>query len=106
MANIKSIAQVDRGPKYLDKKEQYTLQREIEKDLQLSKVRYPKRWKTRRRDASIMIFLLNSGFRLSEVVSLSLGDVEISERSGQVEVIGKGNKQRTVPLNSHARNAI
>jgi site-specific recombinase XerD len=104
--NIKSIAQVDAGPKYLDKKEQYALQRAIEKDLQLSKVRYPKRWRTRQRDASIVIFLLNSGLRLSELVSLTLNDVDISERSGRVEVIGKGNKQRTVPLNSHARTSI
>jgi integrase/recombinase XerC len=62
---------------------------------------------TRRRDASLILFLLHTGLRLSEVVALELSDVQISERKGSVLVRrGKGNKERSVPLNSEARNAI
>jgi site-specific recombinase XerD len=50
---VKSVKQVANTPKWLDKSEQYALQRAIERDLQLSRLRYPKRHVTRRRDASI-----------------------------------------------------
>lgn len=104
---IKSVKQVASAPKWLDKNEQYALQRAIEKDLQLSKLRYPKRWLTRRRDASIVLFLLNTGLRLSELVAMRLGDVQVSERKGSLLVQnGKGGKQRNIPLNSEARKAL
>jgi integrase/recombinase XerC len=105
--NIKGVANVLSGPKWLDKHEQYALSRAIENDLQLSKLRYPKRWVTRRRDASMVLFLLHTGLRLSEAVQLRLSDVQISERKGSVLVRhGKGGKQRSVPLNTEARKAL
>jgi site-specific recombinase XerD len=53
------------------------------------------------------LFLLHTGLRLSESVDLRLGDVEISERRGSVLVRnGKGSKQRSIPLNSEARQAV
>jgi integrase/recombinase XerC len=105
--DVRSIPQVSNGPKYLDKKQQYALQRAIEKDLQLSKLRYPKRWRSRQRDASMITFLLNTGLRLQESLDLHLGDIELSDRKGQVLVRqGKGRKQRTVPLNAEARKAL
>ena len=104
---VKSVQQVANAPKWLDKHEQFALQRAIERDLQLSKLRFPKRWLTRRRDASLVLFLLNTGLRLSEATALRLGDVQISERKGNVHVQnGKGGKQRNVPLNTDARNAL
>ena len=104
---IKAIRQQEHAPHYLDKKEQFALQRAIEKDLQLSKLRYPKRWVTRRRDASLTLFLLNTGLRLSELTALHLGDVQLSERKGSLLVQnGKGGKQRAVPLNTEARKAL
>ena len=104
---VKSVQQVANAPKWLDKHEQFALQRAIERDLQLSKLRYPKRWLTRRRDASLVLFLLNTGLRLSEATALRLGDIQISERKGNVHVQnGKGGKQRNVPLNTDARNAL
>jgi len=105
--NVKSVQQVASAPKWLDRREQFALQRAIERDLQLSKLRYPKRWVTRRRDASLTLFLLNTGLRLSELTALRLGDVQLSERKGSVLVQnGKGGKQRTVPLNTEARKAM
>jgi integrase/recombinase XerC len=105
--NIKGVANVARGPKWLDKHQQFALSRAIDKDLQLAKVRYPKRWLTRRRDASLVLFLLHTGLRLSEVVSLQMEDLSLSDRKGSVLVRqGKGEKQRSVPLNSEARKAL
>jgi site-specific recombinase XerD len=104
---IRLVRQVPSAPKWLGKTQQYALQRAIERDLQLAKLRYPRRVVTRRRDASLTLFLLHTGLRLSEAVALCLGDVEISERRGNVLVRnGKGGKQRAVPLNAEARQAV
>jgi len=105
--NIKGVAGVPRGPRWLDKHEQHSLLRAIENDLELAKQKYPKRWVTRRRDASLVLFLLHTGLRLSEAVELRMEDIQLSERKGSVLVQnGKGNKQRSVPLNSDARKAL
>ena len=105
--NIKGVAGVARGPKWLDKHEQHRLLRAIENDLELAKKNYPKRWVTRRRDASLVLSLLHTGLRLSEAIGLHMSDVQLSERKGSVLVQnGKGNKQRSVPLNSEARKAL
>ena len=104
---MKFVKKVRTSPKWLDKHEQFALQRAIEKDLQIAQLRYPKRWTTRRRDASMVLFMLNTGLRLSETISLNLDDLEISERKGKVLVRqGKGNKERVVPLNTTAREAV
>jgi integrase/recombinase XerC len=105
--NIKGVAGVACGPKWLDKHEQHRLLRAVENDLQLAKQKYPKRWVTRRRDASIVLFLLHTGLRLSEAIALQMDDIQLSERKGSVLIQnGKGNKQRSVPLNSDARKAL
>jgi len=105
--NIHAVPQTNPGPRYLDKKEQYALQRAIEKDMQLARLRYPKRWVSRQRDAAMVVFLLHTGLRLSEALTLQLGDVQLAERKGQVLVRqGKGGRVRTVPLNVQARKAL
>lgn len=104
---IKHVPQIPSGPKYLDKREQYALQRALEKDVQLSRLRFPKRWLARQRDASLTIFLLHTGLRLQEALDLCLADTQVSERKGQIIVRhGKGGKQRVVPLNTDARKAL
>lgn len=107
MENIKPIKTSDSTVKWLDKFQQFSLQRTIEKDLQLSELRYPSRWVTRRRDASIVIFILHTGLRLNECMSLKLENVKLRDRKGEVLVQhGKGGKQRTIPLNAEARRAL
>lgn len=54
----------------------------------------------------IIELLLQTGIRVSELVNIELTDIEISERKGKLEVIGKGNVKRTLPLNKDARKAI
>jgi len=104
---VRGVPQVEHGPRSLDKREQYAMQRAIEKDLQLSRIRYPRRWRTHQRDASMAIFLLHTGLRLSEALSLRLDDFQITERKGLVTVRqGKGGKSRSVPLNTEARKAL
>ena len=96
---VRHVPQVSGGPKYLDKKQQYALHRAIEKDLQLSRLRYPKRWRNRQRDGSLVLFLLHTGLRLQEALDLHLSDVQMTDRKGQVLVRqGKGGKQRSIPL--------
>jgi integrase/recombinase XerC len=107
MDKIKYVQRVRQVPKWLDKHQQYALHRAMEKDIQLSLLRYPKRWVTRRRDVSLVIFMLQTGLRLSETAALTLEDVKVSERSGEVLVRhGKGNKERIVPLKAEAREAL
>ncbi len=105
--HIRTIKQTETVHRWLNKKEQYALQRAAEKDVQVARMRYAKRWLVRQRDASMVIFLLNTGLRLNEVINLQMEDLRLSERKGQIFVRqGKGSKQRTVPLNSHAYKAI
>lgn len=48
------------------------------------------------RDRAMMELMYSSGLRLAELVALNLGDVQFTER--QVRVIGKGNKERILPV--------
>jgi site-specific recombinase XerD len=102
--NVHAIPKTNPGPRYLDKKEQSALQRAIEEDLRISRLRYPKRWVTRRRDASLLVFLLHTGLHLSEALALQLDDVQLADGKGQVLV--RQGKVRTVPLNVQARRAM
>jgi integrase/recombinase XerC len=105
--NIKGVGGVARGPRWLDKHEQHRLLRAIENDVQMAWQKYPRRWVTRRRDASLVLFLLHTGLRLSEATRLRMQDIQISDRKGSVMVQnGKGSQQRSVPLNVHARRAL
>lgn len=71
-------------------------------------------WKLRKEihrsgnELHICIFelLLNTGVRVSELCSIRLQDINISDRKGSLNVIGKGNKQRTIPLNKDVRDAV
>jgi integrase/recombinase XerC len=106
-AQIKYVNKTPSPPRWLDKQEQFALQRAIEKDLQVSQMRFPKRWLTRSRDASLVTFLLHSGLRLSECTSMTLDDLDLSPRKGQVLIRqGKGNKERRIPLDHEARQAL
>ncbi len=56
------------------------------------------------RDHAILELFYSSGLRLSELVNLNIDALDFSE--GTVQVTGKGNKTRIVPLGSHAISAI
>lgn len=56
------------------------------------------------RDRAMLELVYSSGLRLSELVGLEVDDLNL--REGLVRVLGKGNKQRIVPVGRHARGAI
>jgi len=56
------------------------------------------------RDLAIMELFYSSGLRLSELVSLNLASVDLADAI--VEVIGKGDKTRRVPVGEKARQSL
>jgi integrase/recombinase XerC len=59
------------------------------------------------RDLAVCGLMLHAGLRVSEVCSLTRGDLVLRQRSGSVLVRqGKGNKQRRVPLNVTIRQIL
>lgn len=57
-----------------------------------------------RRDRAILEVLYGTGVRISELVGLSLGDVDID--GATMRVLGKGSKERIVPLGRFASAAL
>lgn len=103
--NIKSVAQQTQAPKWLDKKEQAALIREVEKRVLTARTEAAKRQAIR--DQTILVILLNTGLRVSELIGLELSDVSLMERKGEIRVrAGKGMKERAIPLNDSARKAL
>ena len=56
------------------------------------------------RDRAVLETLYGAGVRVSELVGLDLDDVDLD--GGSVRVLGKGGKERDVPLGRYARDAI
>ncbi len=56
------------------------------------------------RDRAILETLYGAGLRISELVGLDVDDVDLDE--GAVRVLGKGGKERDVPIGRYARDAI
>ena len=56
------------------------------------------------RDLAILELLYGTGLRVSELLSLDLGNYNFE--AGFVRCVGKGNKERIVPLGRHAADAL
>ena len=56
------------------------------------------------RDRAMLEVLYGCGLRVSELIGLDLGDFEFGE--GFVRVLGKGSKERWVPLGQYAHTAM
>lgn len=56
------------------------------------------------RDRAILELLYSSGLRVSELTALDVGALDLD--GGLVRVLGKGGKERIVPLGSHAVRAL
>lgn len=56
------------------------------------------------RDYAIITLFLNCGMRLSELVNINIKDIDFSE--SKLNVIGKGNKERTIFLNKACLKAL
>jgi len=105
--HIKNCAVNPQNQRWLDQEQQTHLIHVIEKDVQLAKKRYPKRWITRQRDASLVIFMLQTGLRLTETVCLQNCDIQLSIHQGNVSIRhGRIRQYRVVPLNDKACRAM
>ena len=56
------------------------------------------------RNYYIVALLLNTGLRISEALSIELDDINFKKKN--LRVLGKGSKQRTIPLNDKAIQII
>jgi integrase/recombinase XerD len=56
------------------------------------------------RDYTIMLQLIDTGLRVSELTGLKIGDVDFTQ--GIVRVLGKGNKERLVPFGQEVQRCL
>lgn len=92
---ISTPAKPKRLPKYLTVEESTKLLQAIRDDSQS---------KTIPRDFAMITLFLNCGMRLSELVGISIADLDPQLKS--LRVIGKGSKERIVYLNTACRTAL
>jgi site-specific recombinase XerD len=59
-----------------------------------------------KRDYAILLTLLTTGLRKAEICGLKIGDIKTYRKQAVVDVIGKGNKFRRIPLHNEALVAI
>ncbi len=83
-----------RLPKYLT----------LEDSRKLLDVTYHEDNRNFQRDYAIITLFLNCGMRLSELVGINLEDIDFEEC--KLNVIGKGNKERTIYLNKACMKSI
>jgi integrase/recombinase XerD len=58
------------------------------------------------RDAAIVELLYGSGCRISELLDLNLKSLQSESDQQFLKVVGKGNKERFIPLGSYAKKAL
>lgn len=91
---VKELRRVQLAPKGLDRGQVRRLLREVELRQDV-------------RSGAIFSVMLYTGCRVSDLINLELTDLLLSERSGTVVFrLGKGGKQRSVPLPLPARRAL
>lgn len=92
--DVKLVANAKKpAPKWLTRNEQAALIRAVKEHGNL-------------RDEAVIITLLHTGLRVSELAGLRRHNIKITPRSGLLSFIGKGNKHRKVPLNSTVRKTL
>jgi len=92
--NIETPKKEKRMPKYLS----------LDDSKKLLDVTLDENDENKERDYAIITIFLNCGLRLSELVGINIKDIDFSEY--KLNVIGKGNKERTIYLNKSCINAI
>ena len=58
------------------------------------------------RDRAIALLPLYAGTRIAEIAALDVADVRLSARKGELHLVGKGEKSRTVPAHPKLREAL
>jgi integrase/recombinase XerD len=90
---VKLVGQEESAPRHLDDQEEQALVAAVTKAGTL-------------RDRVLIVLLLHTGLRARELCHLRRDQVKLGKRSGLLEIMGKRNKYREVPLNATARNML
>jgi integrase/recombinase XerD len=90
---VKLVAQEEQPPRHLTDREEEALLAAVSAGGNL-------------RDRTIIVTMLHTGLRAREVCKLKPHDVQIGKRSGTLQILGKRNKYREVPLNATVRTAL
>ena len=90
---VKLVGQEESTPRHLDDQEEQALVAAATKAGNL-------------RDRVLIVLLLHTGLRARELCRLRCDQVKLGKRSGFLEIIGKRNKYREVPLNATARKML
>jgi len=91
--NVKELRRQPLAPKGLSRSEARKLLREAE-----ARQDY--------RATALFHVMLYCGVRVSELVGIKFSDMDLGERTGWIKILGKGNKQRMVPVPLPARRAL
>ncbi len=90
---VKLVGQEESAPRHLDDQEEQALVAAVTKAENL-------------RDRVLIVLLLHTGLRAREICRLRRDQVKLGKRSGLLEIVGKRNKYREVPLNATARKVL
>jgi integrase/recombinase XerC len=105
MEDIPAYEMVRQAPRWLEKIDFSRLMRQLEVNLNAANT--PARQARAVRDGALIALLTNAGLRVSEACELRKSDVELSGKRGKVTIrLGKGQKQREIPLNGEARRWV
>lgn len=93
------------APESLNKSDYLGLLRRSEQGVNTARSDHQRRLAIRNR--AIISLMFYAGLRVGELCALRAGDIELSERKGEVKIVnGKGDKEGTVPLGREARIAV
>jgi integrase/recombinase XerC len=92
-APVKLVGEEEHAPRHLEDEEEQALVAAVTNDGTL-------------RDRVLIVLLLHTGLRAREICQVRRDQVKLGKRGGTLEVVGKRNKYREVPLNATARKAL
>lgn len=90
---VKLVKETPHSPRHLNDQEEEALVAAVEAESKL-------------RDRTLIILMLHTGLRVSEVCHLKHEHITLGQRSGFLKVWGKRNKYREVPLNVTIRKVL
>lgn len=61
---------------------------------------------TSMRDRALVTTMVDTGLRASEVLTMKVSDVRVEDTTGTLLVMGKGGRQRVVPIDAHTQRML